>query len=107
MSGERPDGTPVDPSPVDPSPVDLSPADPGLVVAPQGPVETEIDPALEPTRPHDDPPASEAEARSATTGLLGSSAVMATGRSSMPCWPSSRRSRRLARLGIGAWPAPN
>lgn len=41
------------------------------VSAPQGPVEPAVDPALE--------PASAAEARSATTGLLGSSAVMATG----------------------------
>lgn len=64
MSGERPGDTPADPS---------------LVVAPQGPAETEIDPALEPVQSTDDPPANEAEARSATTGLLGSSAVMATG----------------------------
>lgn len=59
MSGERPD--------------------PREVAAPQGPAESEIDPALEPTRPDSDPPANPAEARSATTGLLGSSAVMATG----------------------------
>ncbi len=59
MSGERPD--------------------PREVAAPQGPAEAEIDPALEPTRPDSDPSANPAEARSATTGLLGSSAVMATG----------------------------
>ena len=45
--------------------------DPSDVAAPQGPSESEIDPALE--------PANSTEARSATTGLLGSSAVMATG----------------------------
>ena len=60
MSGERPD--------------------PERVAAPQGPAETEIDPAIEPVTPDPtDPPASQAQARSATTGLLGSSAVMATG----------------------------
>ncbi len=64
MSGERPDNPPVDPS---------------LVVAPQGPAEPEIDPALEPSQSAADSPANEAQARSATTGLLGSSAVMATG----------------------------
>ena len=42
MSGERPGDTPADPS---------------LVVAPQGPAETEIDPALEPVQSTDDPPA--------------------------------------------------
>lgn len=59
MSGERPGEPPVDAN---------------LVAAPEGPIEAAVAPSVEP-----DPPASAEEARSATTGLLGSSAVMATG----------------------------
>ena len=65
MSGQRPDEPPVDPA---------------LVAAPEGPIEAAVAPSVEPVRiPAEDPPASATEAQSATSGLLGSSAVMAAG----------------------------
>ncbi len=60
--------------------------DPAAVATPQGPVEAEFEPALEPLPPTDtalvaadNTAVSEEETRATTRGLIGSSSVMATG----------------------------
>ncbi|TEX51955.1 MAG: murein biosynthesis integral membrane protein MurJ [Actinomycetales bacterium mxb001] len=62
------------------------PIDPGAVGSPQGPAEQEFEPTLEPVPPTDtalvaadNTAVSEEETRASTRGLIGSSAVMATG----------------------------
>ena len=62
------------------------PVDPAAVGVPQGPAESEWEPALEPTLPTDttlsaadNSAVSDEETRASTRGLIGSSAVMATG----------------------------
>ena len=53
-------------------------ADPTLVVAPEGPIEAAVAPSIEPVRLPEEA-RTEEQARADTRGLLGSSAVMATG----------------------------
>lgn len=62
------------------------PVDPAAVGAPQGPADSELQPALEPTLPTDttlsaadNSAVSDEETRASTRGLIGSSSLMATG----------------------------